>query len=245
VRFLVTFALEEEFGRWRRRGGFEPDGSLSEVRAYQRRQGDIEVSTVLTSVGTQSAARTVARVLEASAFDLVISSGFAGGLRQRHRPGHVLVGRSVRQLIEDREVKPPEKWLARARVLGAEEATFVTSPTAVATREEKRRLASEADAVEMESFAIVEQAQARGVPGIVIRAISDPAEMELLIDFDRVLDAGGRVRAAPLAAQLLRKPAAVAGLARLARESRRASASLAEFLERFVAVEAATGTEEE
>lgn len=238
VRFLVTFALREEFAPWRRRGGFEPNGSAGDGPEYRKRQGEVEVLVMLTSLGPEKAARAVAEVLEKEAFDLVISSGLAGGLRPEHRSGSVLVGRTVRRLDDGCEIETPTKWMERARDLGAAEAVFVTAPRVIVSKEEKRRLAAEADAVEMESFAIVEQAQVRGVPAVVIRAISDPAEAGLPIDFNRVFDARGRVRAAPLVAQLLRRPAAVAGLARLARESRRASVSLAEFLDRYVAAEA-------
>ncbi|HVB35159.1 MAG TPA: hypothetical protein VNJ52_12415 [Patescibacteria group bacterium] len=237
----MTFALGVEFAPWRRRAGFEPDGGTGARQAYRMRQGDIEVSAVLTSVGAENAARVVAQVMKENRFDLVISSGLAGGLRDAYRPGHVLVGRSVRRLEDGRELVLPAKWVEQAKNLGAQEAVFVTSARVAGTSREKRSLGTEADAVEMESFAVVEQAAAGGVPGVVIRVISDPVEAELPVDFNRVFDARGRVRPARLAGELLRRPATAAGLVRMARESRGASAILAEFLDRYVNAAARNG----
>lgn len=234
MRVLVTFALKEEFAPWRKRGGFEPDGAFGNGRAYRKRQGAIEVSVVLTSVGPGNAARVVAQVLEEKRFDLLISSGLAGGLRPMHRPGHVLVGRAVRRLENGQELAPLAEWVEGARKLGAREAVFVTSARVAGSGAEKRFLGIEADAVEMESFAVIEQAAARNVPAVVIRAINDPVETSLPVDFNYVFNASGRVRPARLAGELIRQPAAAAGLVRLARESRRAATALAEFLDRYI-----------
>lgn len=241
MRFLVTFALGVEFAPWRRRGGFEPNGAIGGSRAYRMRQGAIEVAAVLTSAGAENASRVVAQAMKGNTFDLVISSGLAGGLRDMHRPGNVLVGRKVRRLDDGREFVSPAEWVERAKRLGAQEAVFVTSAQVAGSSREKRSLGAEADAVEMESFAVLEQAAASGVPGVVIRAISDPVEAELPVDFNRVFDARGRVRPTRLAGELVHKPSAVVGLVRLARESRNASAILGEFLDRYVKSAAQSG----
>lgn len=198
------------------------------------REGNIEVSTLLTSVGPANAARAVGCALEQAEFDLVISSGLAGGLRPEFRPGDVLVGRSVRRPDDGREFVAPAEWLDRAKKLGAREAVFVTAPRVAGTMEEKRELGMHGDAVEMESFAVIEQANGRGVPAMAIRAVSDPLEAALPIDFNRVFDVGGRLRPERLAREVFRRPAAGPGLIRLARDSRRASAALAQFLVRYV-----------
>lgn len=85
----------------------------------------------------------------------------------------------------------------------------------------------------MESFAVLEAATSRGVPATVIRAVSDPVEGELPFDFNRAFDSDGRVRPAAIARQLARRPAAIGGLLRLAKDSRRAAENLGEFLERY------------
>jgi nucleoside phosphorylase len=238
VRLLVTFALAGEFAPWRKGERFERDGETGGREAYRMRQGAIQVVVLLTSVGPENAAAAVGRFLDTTPADLVISSGMAGGLQRGFEVGDVLVGRAVRRADDGCELRPPLKWLERARELGAKEALMVTSTRVAVTLEDKRRLAAQADAVEMESFAVMEQAAARGIPAIAIRAISDAGEEELPIDFNRIFDSGGRVRAGRVACELLRRPFAIAGLVRLVRKSRQASMALAEFLERFIATAA-------
>lgn len=198
---------------------------------------------VITGAGGENAARETAQALDEEPCHLVISSGVAGGLRPEHRPGAVLVARRVRRLADGREVASAAEWTARAVEQGAREAVFVTATQVASTADEKRRLGETADAVEMESFAVLEAAAARGVPAAAIRSVSDPVEAELPLDFNRVFDAQGRVRGAALAAALARRPAALGGLVRLGRETRRAAAILAGFLERYTCTTAALAVE--
>lgn len=232
MRVLLTFALTEEFAPWRKRGGFQPV-RLATGEAYGRRRGDIELVALVTGAGPENAAREAARALGDGRYDLVISSGVAGGLRPEHRPGAVLAARRVRRLADGSELDPAAEWTQLAVEQGAREALFVTAAQVAGTAGEKRRLGETADAIEMESFAVLEAAAAHGVPAVAIRAVSDPVEAELPLDFNRVFDARGRVRGAALAGSLARKPSALAGLVRLARETRRAAAVLADFLERY------------
>ena len=237
MRVLVTFALAEEFSPWRKRGGFEAL-RLDGAEAYGKRRGDIELVALVTGAGAGNAGREAARALGDERYDLVISSGVAGGLRPEHRPGTVLVARRVRRLGDGRELLPAAEWTERAVEQGAREAVFMTAAHVAGTAGEKRQLGETADAIEMESFAVLDAAAARGVPAAAIRAVSDPVEAELPLDFNRVFDAQGRVRGVALAGALARRPAALAGLVRLALETRRAAAILADFLERYTRVAA-------
>jgi adenosylhomocysteine nucleosidase len=232
VRVLVTFALAEEFAPWRKQGGFRPV-RLAAAEAYRARSGDIELMALVTGAGPENAAREAARALGDGRYDLVISSGVAGGLRPEHRPGTVLAARRVRRLADGRELVPAAEWTERAVEQGAREAVFVTADHVAGTASEKRRLGETADAIEMESFAVLDAAARHGVPAAAIRAVSDPVEAELPLDFNRVFDGRGRVRGVALAGALARKPGALAGLVRLGRDTRRAAAILADFLERY------------
>jgi adenosylhomocysteine nucleosidase len=225
VRVLVTFALAEEFAPWRKQGGYRPV-RLAAAEAYRARSGDIELMALVTGAGPENAAREAARALGDGRYDLVISSGVAGGLRPEHRPGTVLAARRVRRLADGRELVPAAEWTERAVV-------FVTADHVAGTASEKRRLGETADAIEMESFAVLDAAARHGVPAAAIRAVSDPVEAELPLDFNRVFDGRGRVRGVALAGALARKPGALAGLVRLGRDTRRAAAILADFLERY------------
>jgi nucleoside phosphorylase len=232
VRFLVTFALGAEFGGWRKRGGFRAERREG-TEAYRKQEGAIELVVLVSGAGMENAGRAATWALEREPFDLVISSGLAGGLRPEHRLGTVLVARKVLRLEDGRALEPAAMWSRLAVEEGASEAVLVSAMRVAGTAEEKRQLGRTADAVEMESFAVLEAAAARGVPAAAIRAVSDPVEGDMPVDFNRVFDRRGRLRGAALAGELARKPTAIAGLLRLARESRHAAEILGEFLERY------------
>jgi adenosylhomocysteine nucleosidase len=103
----------------------------------------------------------------------------------------------------------------------------------VARSDQKRRLGKQAEAVEMESYAILAEAARFGVPSVAIRAIGDTVDFDMPYDFERACDARGQVRAAKIVAQVLRRPSGVPRLLTLARDSRLAARQLANFLDAF------------
>lgn len=230
LRFLITFAIGEEFGPWRRRGGFrESDGV-----GFLRREAELDIVALETGMGPTCARRATANALDGAHFDLVISAGLAGGLKPDLYSGALVTARLVKEAESGRETGPATEWLELAEQLGARSVAFVTTEGVTTTAADKRRLGLEADVVEMESFAVLDEAAKRRIPAVAIRAVSDSVDVDLPLDFTRVVDERGKVRAVSLAGAVMRRPASIAGLARLARDSRRAATILAEFLERYV-----------
>ena len=111
---------------------------------------------------------------------------------------------------------------------------LLSSSNMVVTAEGKSRLGSMAEAVEMESFAVLTEATSRNVPAIAIRAISDAADEDLPMDFSRALDHEGKVNGSKVARSLARAPHKLPALLRLGCNSRRAAAKLAEFLDAYI-----------
>jgi adenosylhomocysteine nucleosidase len=87
--------------------------------------------------------------------------------------------------------------------------------------------------VDMESFEIVKQALAWGARCVVVRAISDGANEDLPIDFNRILSAGNRPSVGKALVQLAKNPLALFSLIRFGRQSQRAAAGLASFLDGY------------
>jgi adenosylhomocysteine nucleosidase len=112
---------------------------------------------------------------------------------------------------------------------------FYSSPSTIRTAAEKANLKDIADAVEMESFAVLAEAYAWMSEGIAVRAISDVADEDLPLDFNRVVTDSGDLSVARLAGQIIRNPSAIPGLVRLGRRSEEAARRLADFLDAFVA----------
>jgi hypothetical protein len=73
-----------------------------------------------------------------------------------------------------------------------------------------------------------------GVPAVAVRAISDSAEKEVPWDFEVTLDHLGQIRHGRLFLQLVRQPLKLASFVRFGLWSRRATISLARYLDRFV-----------
>lgn len=245
MKALVTFAIGEEFSPWRGRHRFAAV-RVGDQTLHQARIGEAEVTVLLTGIGPRRAAAAVAGILMSQtggerAFDVCIATGLAGGLRREFAAGEILAACAVVREGENKELRPGDvvshpKCLELAGECGARIVErFRTSGRVILTAWEKEQLSATAAAVEMESFDVLTEAMAWGVPGIAIRAVGDTAGEDLPLDFNQVLTPRGTISVGGIAAALLKKPSALPGLLRFARQSRDAAISLADYLDRFVA----------
>jgi adenosylhomocysteine nucleosidase len=211
--------------------------------AYVTAIDSAEVGVVLTGVGPRQAALEASRVAwnEPDALEYCLSVGLAGALRPEYPVGQVLVARSV---VSENSCPGTESGvldcsaalIAFAADCGATLVDrFYSANHVVATAPEKKYLGGSADAVEMESFEILRQAQAKGVPAAAIRAVSDSADEDLPLDMNRVFSDAGQVSIPRVLGQVALHPCALPGLVKLGKKSRRAAESLAVFLDRYVA----------
>src|SRR4029077_1155561 len=83
---------------------------------------------------------------------------------------------------------------------------FYTANSVVNSRSEKRRLCEVADAIDMESFQVMNEAHRAGVDAIALRAVSDSADSNLPIDFNRVLDSSGQLIWTAMLLELVKSP---------------------------------------
>ena len=86
----------------------------------------------------------------------------------------------------------------------------------------------------MESAGVARAAQEAGVPAIFARVVVDDAEVDLPLDFSRIVDGDGRVRAAAFVGALVRRPWALRGLFDLRRRTNKALLSMTSFFCAFV-----------
>lgn len=235
MKIVVTFALESEFARWRRVSRFERVSGAS-VPTYLVRRREAEVYAVLTGVGMRSVQNELRDLLSKSA-DFCISSGLAGGLRNEHRAGAILVAKAVKTSGTDREIKTDDCLVEAAGQCGAVAADFFfTSNAIVNSPAEKLRLGEIAAAVDLESFRVLREAEEFGVPAVAVRALSDAVETNMAIDFNRIIDHRGQMAWLPALHQIARAPKRVPELIRFGFESSRAARHLAHFLDRYVQV---------
>ena len=232
TKVLVAFALEEEFAPWRRRHHFRPiTGAPRPV--FVASLGTTPVYVALAGAGAPDADHFQDLIVQFGP-SLGIVTGVAAGLKPAWRPGNLLVAESVCGPEGGAKIPAAPNLIDLARQCGAKPApVLVTLPRIARTLAEKERLASLGDAADMESWPLMKQWSARGLPSLALRVILDPVEMPMTCDFEAAMDAHGQVRTYKILAQLARRPQLLPDFLRLARQSRRVFRILARFLDRF------------
>jgi adenosylhomocysteine nucleosidase len=209
----VTFALPSE---------------SSDFRRLLSHQGH-EVAVLHTGVGEKICRSRLGPLLDGKRFDLLISSGFAGGIDPSLGVGDLLLAENFSdpQLVAQ----------ARALLVG-QVARLVTADRVVESVTERQRLAQEqnAAAVDMETQWIAHACAERKLPMLSLRVISDtaaapfPAPPAVLFDLERQRTDGTK-----LAAHLFRHPSHLVRLIRFARQIATARANLGAALYELIA----------
>jgi adenosylhomocysteine nucleosidase len=200
-----------------------------------------EVVLMMTGDGPGRAERGVAALLEAFRPAALLGIGIGGALTPDLRAGSLVVSRRIRD--ETGEVPSPDpQLLARAIRFGALGGSLVSVRRPAVSRAEKAALAASAGggpaAVDTESAIWARAASARGIPYVVVRAISDAADEDLPEYLSRCLREDGSMRRGAVVAHALARPATVPALWRLRRRVAAGSARLSEFLEKMLRREA-------
>jgi adenosylhomocysteine nucleosidase len=233
MKTLVTFAVEAEFAPWRRLRELRKI-TVGDVSVYQAQVGRAQVDFAVTGVGMESA-RRVSEALLDQPYQFCITAGFAGALSERHAVGDILVAESVQELGKSKTLQCSRNLVYAARDDGAKLVKlFLTSSKVVSTPEEKKQLAPFADAVEMESFAIVSAAQRHNKAVVAVRVISDSARNDIPMNVNAMVDDKGQVKIGGVIRYVARHPLQLPALIRLGRDSRTAAEALAHFLESFI-----------
>ncbi len=181
---------------------------------------------VACSGASAARARGLAAELVDGGCDALVSFGLAGGLDPRLASGALCVPEAV-LLPSGRRVAVDPSWRKRLLEHTSEAsgcALLAGRDEPVGSPEEKAELfaRSGAGAIDMESHAVAELAEARRVPFLVIRAIADPAERRLPAWLSAVIGADGRPMPRPLLSGLAAHPGDLAALLRLGGDARRA-----------------------
>jgi len=187
-----------------------------------------------TGAGQQSAAKTAADVIGFHRPRWVISAGFAGGLHDDVRPGHLLlVDKVVRNSGESLRIglQCDPQWLASAR--GVHAGKLLTVDEIIRTEADKRGLGSRhaAIACDMETFAITEVCSQLQTPLIAVRIITDAVDDTLPPEIDRLMrqkTMAGKLGAA--AGAIFSRPTAAKDLWDLRGMALKSSDRLAKFL---------------
>jgi adenosylhomocysteine nucleosidase len=174
-------------------------------------------------------ARVCVQVAAARArLDAVVSTGFCGGLDPSLERCQVFLADTVWSPGRDPEfrVSPPRKAASAAtgRLLSVNRVV-----NSIAEKAEWRQKG--AAAVDMEAFAVAEEAARRELPFFCVRIVTDAAKEGFPMDFNAVRDAEGRFSRARIVWEALRRPRSrIPFLVSLDRGLRQASGILGDFL---------------
>jgi adenosylhomocysteine nucleosidase len=195
TRLLVLTGVELEARLLARHLGLVPASGGSRFAG-----GVLEI----VSVGI-AASQLASRLQTTVSPTLVISAGVCGALAPGLGVGALVIPETV--------LGPGGQRHATAAVAGARRSgTLVTTDRVLEDAAAKSRLWLEtgALAVDMESSVILAWAAARGVPGLVVRAVCDPAGRGVPADLARAVGDDGRVRPVRAVATMLARPRVLA-----------------------------------
>ncbi|HET7108738.1 MAG TPA: hypothetical protein VFI38_18130 [Candidatus Acidoferrum sp.] len=243
MKVLVTFAVEAEFAAWQKLRVF----NLIDYDGLKLRKtvvGTAEVTVLITGVGSEAAGQAMDLMMRMADkeqhFDVCVSSGLAGALCETLNVGDVIAPKEL--IVELRysghgaerlEVDAELRQLALGR--GAKNANCLfTTDEILVKASQKKSCSSRAQSVDMESFEIVKAASAWGARSVVIRAISDAATEDLPINFNLTLSEQKEVSISKVLLELAKNPLALPSLIRFGKQSKRAGALLAGFLEEYL-----------
>jgi adenosylhomocysteine nucleosidase len=181
------------------------------------------VKTLLTGMGRRNAEEAMRNALETSSPGLVLTCGFAGGLKPGLARGSVVFstddGTGLETILLEAAAIP---------------ARFHCAEKVATTAEQKRQLRemTGADAVEMESGVVRAICAHQKIPSATIRVILDTATEDLPLDFNQLMTQRQKMHYGKLALAILKSPGRISALLELQRQSRAAAAKLAEMLRR-------------
>ncbi|MEM7354182.1 MAG: hypothetical protein AAF657_25485, partial [Acidobacteriota bacterium] len=173
-----------------------------------------------TGDGRQAAEDGLRSLFAWQPVDRLIGLGVAGGLSPGLGLGQLVVGVEIRDA--DGTAAPPKPSLV-ARALasgGAQEGVLNSSPQILAASRAKRRCWQQLGqppvaTVDLETATWARLAGEHRIPFLGVRAVSDPAEDDLPLDFERYRGTDGRVRSLRVALRALTRPSLIAPLRRL------------------------------
>jgi len=243
---LICFALKEEVAPFwkiavRKPGvailltGIGRQNAEKSVRDFLAGGASVPASRLQDA--SPSKERLVSRLAPPS---LVLTCGFAGGLNPDLKLGEVVFEVANAPLApslsppggERVSVRTGEGLFSKLSAAGAKPAKLFCADRITTTVVEKKKLRDEtgADAVEMESAAILAVCRERGIPCATVRVISDTANEDLPLDFNALSKPDKSLDYGKLFLAIAKSPGKIGALMRLQKQTQFAAEKLAEVL---------------
>lgn len=239
----VFTATRPELSAVRRLLVVQSEGRWGGVRYHIGRFRECRVVLVHTGVGRTRAEVAAKEALSREPIELAISSGFAGALTPAH-VGDLLIGTEVTEpsarapqregntIACDALLSAAAFRVAQKANVPAHRGRIATVPHVVWRAKDKRDIAADTGGIglDMESATLGVLAQERGVPFLVVRAVSDLMDEDLPMDFNLFLSPARWTRAATA---VLAHPSSLLALGTFRRQVVEASQMLTRFFQEF------------
>jgi adenosylhomocysteine nucleosidase len=195
------------------------------VHLWRFRSNENEWIAACAGAGVDAATRAFAEAEKSGPIDEVISTGWAGALREEFLPGQTY---DVSTVID---ASTGERFVAASP---SDDRSLVTS-SRVAGAGEKKRLAAtyEAALVDMEAAGVARLAKMRGIPFYCVKGISD-GPSDQLPDFNSFISPDGHFKLAPFILFAILRPSYWPALIRMGENSKKAARSIAQSLQNLL-----------
>lgn len=199
---------------------------------FKSKQPGTERPDIRIAGADAARAHLAARAMIDSGATALMSFGIAGALDPKLVPGDLVIASGI--IGPDGEtVSVDSPWAARLTRLVESQCRVISADLAgsggrVATTAEKDEMfrATGAIAVDMESFAVGQAARDGGATFCAVRAIADPAQREIPSWAAGAISSTGKTRPMAVLTGMFSRSGQIGNLARLARDSQAAKASL-------------------
>lgn len=245
MKIAVITAMPDEYRAVAACLGAAAAAQVGTLRAGRFTLSGHEFVLVESGMGFHNAAKAAELLIRDGRPDLLVSTGFCGGIAPELQAGDLVVAKEIVIAAADGFEEVPMVLSPVGRDFAARQAlegkrivagTFVSTSVVMS----KKRLAGllpgsyPNPVVEMESGAIAIVAAENNIPLLAIRAVSDSAAEELGFSLDEFCDQDLRhIRIGKVLLTILRRPRIIPQLLRLSRSSRRAAESLMAALPRL------------
>jgi adenosylhomocysteine nucleosidase len=195
---------------------------------------DIRIVIVEAGTGQKRAKRATSALIDAHAPRWIVSTGFAGSLRDEIKIGHIAVANQI--VGPENEVLTIDVRMTSDPSRGLHVGRFFTADHMVRTVAEKRSLAEEheAIAVDMESLAVAAICRDSKTRFMAVRSISDDLSSDLPPEVLSLVGETGAVRFGAVLGSLWKRPSSAKDMWRMRENAMLAAERLADFLDGIV-----------
>jgi adenosylhomocysteine nucleosidase len=198
----------------------------------------VPIVLVRSGMGRERARRALVEIAEKWDLKEVISIGYAGALDPSLEVGDLVVADKVVEVDSSQPDKEKKSYILEKEIFSTLTALrrkiLLTVDRPAATPEEKKLLREKysAVAVDMETSALADEAQARNLSFFSVRAITDTADQEL-IDCAHLVEENGDVSKLKAGWHVITHPGDLKGMIALGQHAKIATTNLTEFLKPY------------